>query len=232
MRIGYWFLNTANTSCYNQGDRPAGVADPYCQPLVIETVGPMGGSVSFTVELQPSLPAGDYSIKRMIDIDPNEEWVNYGQEEVDTVTVTEDLDIYGIKLQKTGEQMPSSSSEGSSSSGSSSGGGGGSSGGSSIIEKIITPITNIYQNITNIILPQEEKQSSETENKNNKEKTFTETEPKSGSSGLELITGAGITSLIGSLSSHISLTGMLIFICLILSGLVGYYYAKSKKKES
>ncbi len=91
VRIGYWFLDENNTTCYNQGDKPTGVADPYCQPLIVETIGPMGGSVSFTVNLQPSLPEGDYSVKRIIDIDPNDVWINYGQEEIDTITVTEDM---------------------------------------------------------------------------------------------------------------------------------------------
>lgn len=108
VRIGYWFLDVANTTCYNQGDKPTGVEDPYCQPLVIETIGPMGGSVSFTVEMRPELPAGDYSIKRMIDIDPNNVWINYGQETIGTILLTESLSDSGISLEKTGESMPSS----------------------------------------------------------------------------------------------------------------------------
>ena len=111
VRIGYWFLDVTNTTCYNQGDRPTGVADPYCQPLVIETIGPMGGSVLFTVELQPELPAGDYSIKRIIDVDPNDVWVNYGQETIGTVAVPEDSINFGINLIKTGEVLKTLISE-------------------------------------------------------------------------------------------------------------------------
>ena len=111
VRIGYWFLDVTNSSCFNQGDRPTGVSDPYCQPLVTETIGPMGGSVLFTVELQPQLPAGDYSIKRLIDIDPNDVWINYGQEKIDTVTVTEDSINFGINLIKTGEAIKKLASE-------------------------------------------------------------------------------------------------------------------------
>ena len=124
VRIGYWFLDITNTTCYNQGDRPTGVSDPYCQPLIIETIGPMGGSVDFTVELQPSLPAGNYSIKRIIDIDPLGVWYNYGQEVISSFTMLESLSTYGTGVENTGDSMPSSesSSDDSSSSSSSSGG--------------------------------------------------------------------------------------------------------------
>ncbi len=228
VRIGYWFLDITNTSCYNQGDRPIGVADPYCQPLVIETVGPMGGSVSFTVELQPSLPAGNYSIKRMIDIDPQETWINYGQEEIDTVTVNENMDNYGIGLEQTGEENPliNDNQQQSTSSGGSSGGGGGSSNSkSSIIEKIVTPITNIYQNITNIILPQEDKPELKTGDENGEQKSLPE-ESKPDSTSFSGITGAAINSL----QSNLSLVGVLTVICLVFAVLTGYFYAKSRKK--
>jgi hypothetical protein len=107
VRIGYWFLNEDNTSCYNQGTKPTGVEDPYCQPLIIETLGPMGGSVNFTVKLHPNLPAGDYSIKRIIDIDPNNVWINYGQENIGSFVMSEGLSNYGITAEKTGETNPS-----------------------------------------------------------------------------------------------------------------------------
>ena len=122
VRIGFWFMDETNTTCYNQGDKPTGVEEPYCQPLIIETIGPMGGSVNFTVELQPSLPAGDYSIKRIIDIDPLGVWYNYGQETIGTFLVTETLTESGISLETTGESMPNSETESSSDSSSSSGG--------------------------------------------------------------------------------------------------------------
>ena len=109
VRIGFWFLNESNTTCYSQGDKPTGVEESYCQPLIAETIGPMGGSVSFTVKLWPSLPAGNYSIKRIIDIDPNNIWINYGQEVVGTFMVTESIANPDINLEKTGEAMPSTS---------------------------------------------------------------------------------------------------------------------------
>ncbi len=118
VRIGFWFLNENNETCYNQGDKPTGVEEPYCQPLIVETIGPMGGSVDFTVELRPSLPAGNYSIKRIIDIDPLGVWYNYGQETIGMFTLTESLIDSYIGLEKTGEVMPETS--GSSSSDSSS----------------------------------------------------------------------------------------------------------------
>ncbi len=126
VRIGYWFLDETNTTCYNQGDKPTGVEEPYCQPLIIDTLGPMGGSINFTVKLHPSLPAGDYSIKQMIDIDPNNIWINYGQDIIGSFTMLEGLSEYGISLEKTGENNPSTnnqqSSQQSSSSSSNNGG--------------------------------------------------------------------------------------------------------------
>ncbi len=142
VRIGFWFLDETNTTCYNQGDRPTGVSDPYCQPLIVETIGPMGGSVSFTVELQPELPVGNYSIKRIIDIDPLGVWYNYGQEVVSSFTMLESLGTYGIGLETTGESNPSTETESSSSSSSSSGGGSGGGGDSSV--------TNVYNTYNTI----------------------------------------------------------------------------------
>ncbi len=107
IRIGFWFLNASdNRTCFNQGDKPTGVEEPYCQPLIVETLGPMGGSVNFTVKLQPELPVGDYLIKRIIDIDPNNVWINYGQETIGSFVMAEGLTNYGIALEKTGEVMP------------------------------------------------------------------------------------------------------------------------------
>ncbi len=106
VRIGFWFLNLSNTTCYNQGDKPTGVEDPYCQPLIIETLGPMGGSVNFTVKLHPNLSEGDYSVKRIIDIDPNNVWINYGQESIGSFVMSESLSNYGAVIEKTGEDNP------------------------------------------------------------------------------------------------------------------------------
>ncbi len=107
VRIGYFFLDINNKTCYNQGERPEGVSDPYCQPLIIETIGPMGGSVNFTVELQPALVSEDnYTIKRTIDIDPNNVWINYGQDVIGTFIVTESLTGHGASVKNTGEVMP------------------------------------------------------------------------------------------------------------------------------
>ena len=111
VRIGYFFLDVDNITCYNQGNKPTGVEDPYCQPLIIETLGPMGGSVNFTVKLHPSLPEGDYSIKRIIDIDPLGVWYNYGQEIIGSFTMLESLNNYGIVLETTGESNPTTNQQ-------------------------------------------------------------------------------------------------------------------------
>ncbi|MDP3734493.1 MAG: LamG domain-containing protein, partial [Nanoarchaeota archaeon] len=207
VRIGYWFLNTANTTCHNQGDRPTGVANPYCQPLMIETIGPMGGSVSFTVKLQPSLPAGDYSIKRIIDIDPQGVWINYGQEEIDTITVTEDITSFGASLERTGEENPLlNDNQGSSAS---TGGGGGSSGGSGG-NYVTNIINNIYNNITKVIkevITAEDKDTSDHEEK-------PVSEPVQQSSGLEGITTATISNLNPN-RSLIGFTGLVMIIIIL-----------------
>lgn len=139
IRIGFWFLDENNITCYNQGNKPTGVEEPYCQPLIIETLGPMGGSVSFTVKLQPQLPTGNYSIKRIIDIDPNNVWINYGQDIMGTIRITEPLNSYGITLDKTGENIPNSNQQKSDSKTTSSS--------SSSSSKKITNVYNTYNTI-------------------------------------------------------------------------------------
>lgn len=92
-------------------------------------------STSFTVELHPELPAGNYSIKRIIDIDPLGVWYNYGQETIGVFELTETLTEPGINLEITGEVNPTTIPSPSSSTISSGGGGGGGRGDS---------ITNVY----------------------------------------------------------------------------------------
>lgn len=89
IRISYWFTAEDNSTCYDQGDKPTGVESPYCQPLIIQTLGPMEGTVNFTVVMRPELPAGDYNITRRIDIDPDDVWINYGQEVIGEVHLSE-----------------------------------------------------------------------------------------------------------------------------------------------
>ena len=142
IRIGYFFLDTNNETCYNQGDKPTGVSDPYCQPLIIETLGPMGGTITFTVELQPALVSGgNYSIKRVIDIDPLGVWYNYGSEVISDLTMLETLISYGAGSETTGQSMPISGSESSSNSESFS---------SSSSEGTTKKITNVYNTYNTI----------------------------------------------------------------------------------
>ena len=154
VRIGYFFLDINNETCYNQGERPEGVSDPYCQPLIIETLGPMGGTVNFTVELQPALVSGDnYSIKRIIDIDPLGVWYNYGSEVISDFIMLETLSTYGASTTTTGESNPntnqqSNSQESSSSSSESSSG-----------DSSVTNVYNTY--ITEEIKDEEDKQNKD-----------------------------------------------------------------------
>jgi hypothetical protein len=143
VRMGFWFLNTANTTCYNQGTKPTGVEEPYCQPLIVETLGPMGGNVSFIVKLHPSLPEGNYSIKRIIDIDPNNIWINYGQETIGSFVMKESLSTYGIAIEKTGENNPTVNTNNPQQSSSSSGSD------SSSNSKKVTNIYNTYNPVPN-----------------------------------------------------------------------------------
>jgi hypothetical protein len=87
IRISYWFLDETNTTCYNEGDKLAGVEAPYCNPLTVQTVGQINTSINFTVDLRPDLPEGEYSIVRNIEIDPDNVWVDYGQEIIGKVKV-------------------------------------------------------------------------------------------------------------------------------------------------
>lgn len=58
----------------------------------------MDSVINFTVQLRPSLPEGNYTIIRSIQIDPNQVWVNYGQEVVGTadVRVANDESVVGV----------------------------------------------------------------------------------------------------------------------------------------
>ena len=86
IRINYWFLDESNTTCYNQGDQ-TGVESPYCEPLTVQTVGQIDTEVEFTVDLRPDLPEGVYNIVRSIEIDPENVWIDYGQEIIGKISV-------------------------------------------------------------------------------------------------------------------------------------------------
>jgi hypothetical protein len=87
VRLSFWFLNYTNETCYNQGTQPTGVNSPYCQPLTITTVGEIEKTINFTVDLKPTLEVGNYTIIRSIEIDPENIWIDYGQEIIGGVEV-------------------------------------------------------------------------------------------------------------------------------------------------
>ena len=95
LRLFFWFTDADKTQCYNQDKRTDSnrAEDPYCFPLVSETLGPNNGSITFTVDLRPSLNDGTYNITRAIEIDPvidgEQIWTNYGQEDIGQVKVKE-----------------------------------------------------------------------------------------------------------------------------------------------
>ncbi|MBN1896459.1 MAG: hypothetical protein JW789_01895 [Candidatus Aenigmarchaeota archaeon] len=102
IRIFYWFLDETNTSCYSQGNYTVEMVEPYCQPLVAHTIGEVNTVLNFTVEMRPSLPTGNYTLVRRIDIDPDEIWINYGHEVIGTIDVTEDSTQNSIGLKVAG----------------------------------------------------------------------------------------------------------------------------------
>ncbi|MBN2331467.1 MAG: hypothetical protein JXC85_06645 [Candidatus Aenigmarchaeota archaeon] len=88
IRISYWFLEYPNNnSCYSQGNYSVALVEPYCQPLTAYTVSQIETQINFTVEMRPSLPAGTYSLVRSIDIDPNNVWIEYGQEIIGSIII-------------------------------------------------------------------------------------------------------------------------------------------------
>lgn len=103
IRLYFWFHN--GTDCYNQ-DKRAGsqnrAENPYCFPLIAETLGPNNNSVNFSVDLRPNLTDGKYNITRAIEIDPILEgvrtWTNYGQEVIGQITVEEDNAGEGVNI--------------------------------------------------------------------------------------------------------------------------------------
>ncbi len=109
IRIFYWFLNEDNTSCYSQGNYTVEMIEPYCQPLVAHTIGEVNTVLNFTVEMRPSLPAGNYTLVRRIDIDPEDVWINYGHEAIGTIEVTEDSTEASVGLKVAGASEPAES---------------------------------------------------------------------------------------------------------------------------
>jgi len=103
IRISYWFLDSSdNETCYSQGNYSIALAEPYCQPLTVYTIGQVNQTISFTVDLRPSLPSGAYTIVRNIEIDPEQIWINYGREAIGVVDVKEGNEEAMIGLQNSG----------------------------------------------------------------------------------------------------------------------------------
>jgi parallel beta-helix repeat protein len=98
IRIFYWFLNESNTTCYNQVKQSDNAETPFCNPLVAQTIGEVNKQLNFTVELRPSLPAGNYTIVRRIDIDPDNVWINYGHERIGVLEVAEENNEPSLNL--------------------------------------------------------------------------------------------------------------------------------------
>ena len=88
IRIYYWFIDS-NGNCISQLEYKS--AEPYCQPLQVETVGLVEGFNNFTVELNPALERGNYTVWREIQIDPpvNNQpiWQKYGSQTIGNINV-------------------------------------------------------------------------------------------------------------------------------------------------
>lgn len=98
IRIFYWFMDENNKTCYSQAKEGNSAEAPFCNPLVAQTIGEVNTQINFTVDLRPSLPAGNYTIVRRIDIDPENVWINYGHEAIGKLEVTGSSETPGIKL--------------------------------------------------------------------------------------------------------------------------------------
>jgi len=109
LRMFFWFTDVNKTKCFNQDKRNDSnrAEAPYCMPLIAETLGPNGGSITFVVDLHPDLPDGTYSVVRSIEIDPlvegQQTWTNYGQEDIGMITVENAQGEPDIILTKTSE---------------------------------------------------------------------------------------------------------------------------------
>jgi len=111
LRLFFWFTNAEKTQCYNQDKTTSNRAeDPYCFPLMAETLGPNNGSVTFTVDLRPNLADGTYNVTRAIEIDPivdgKQVWTNYGQEDIGQAEVEESNENILINFDTTNEVFP------------------------------------------------------------------------------------------------------------------------------
>jgi len=105
IRLFYWFLDETNTSCYSQGNYSVAMIEPYCQPLVAHTIGEVNTVLNFTVDMRPSLPSGNYTLVRRIDIDPNDIWINYGHEILGMIEVLEDNTELNVNLEITSKDV-------------------------------------------------------------------------------------------------------------------------------
>ncbi|MCX6817450.1 MAG: DUF2341 domain-containing protein [Candidatus Aenigmarchaeota archaeon] len=105
IRIFYWFMDENNETCYNQAKETNSAEAPFCNPLVAQTIGEVDTQISFTVDLRPNLPEGNYTIVRRIDIDPENVWINYGHETIGRLEVTGDSDASDIQLAMNGNPI-------------------------------------------------------------------------------------------------------------------------------
>jgi len=105
IRIFYWFMDENNDTCYNQAKEGHNAENPFCNPLVAQTIGEVNTQINFTVDLRPSLPEGNYTIVRRIDIDPDQVWINYGHEAIGRLEVTGSSGEPEIKLSMNGNPI-------------------------------------------------------------------------------------------------------------------------------
>lgn len=111
IRIFYWFIDEDNETCYNQAGDTNSAENPFCNPLVAQTIGEVNTQINFTVELRPSLASGNYTIVRRIDIDPEQVWINYGHESIGTLEVTENSGEADIELTSNSEPVKQKTTE-------------------------------------------------------------------------------------------------------------------------
>ncbi|MCD6176815.1 MAG: carboxypeptidase regulatory-like domain-containing protein [Candidatus Cloacimonetes bacterium] len=92
IRIKYYFLDS-DGNCINQGTDNT---SPHCTPLTVSAVGRANDTLSLNVSMRPNLDVGNYSIVRIIEVDPNNVWIVYGIHNIGSIKV----EPYNVSLLK------------------------------------------------------------------------------------------------------------------------------------
>jgi len=99
LRWKFWFLDE-NGNCVDQEE---GRVEPYCTPLIAQTIGRINDTIDIEIKLRPSLRRGNYSLVREFEVDPEETWISYGREIIAVIHVLEDNIMPEVRLSRINE---------------------------------------------------------------------------------------------------------------------------------